>query len=185
MSNELNLNELGLGDNSRAGVNDKPARRGAEGRGQGRESRKSLSEHDTARKPESEDGLLDLDLGTGGLELGLDVLGFVLGHAFLDGLRSAVDQVLGFLEAQAGDGADFLNDIDRGCALALEDDVERRLLFGRSGSGGATSGGDGDRSGGGNAPLGLEVLHEVSDVQNGLGAQPLDDLVFGDVAHGI
>ena len=52
MSNELDLNDLGLGDNSRAGVNDKPARRGAEGRGQGRESRKSLSEHDTARKPE-------------------------------------------------------------------------------------------------------------------------------------
>ena len=48
----LNLSELGLGDNSRAGVNDKPLRRGAEGRGQGRESRKSLSEHDTARKPE-------------------------------------------------------------------------------------------------------------------------------------
>ena len=53
MSNdELNLSELGLGDNSRAGVNNKPLRRGAEGRGQGRESRKSLSEHDTARKPE-------------------------------------------------------------------------------------------------------------------------------------
>ena len=45
----------------------------------------------------AEPRLLDLDLGAGGLELGLDVLGFVLGHAFLDGLRGAVDQVLGFL----------------------------------------------------------------------------------------
>lgn len=48
----FNLNELGLDDNLRAAVNDKPLRRGAEGRGQSRESRKSLSEHDIARKPE-------------------------------------------------------------------------------------------------------------------------------------
>ena len=52
MSNELNLNDLGLGDNSQSAINEKMPRRGAEGRGQSRESRKSLSEHDTARKPE-------------------------------------------------------------------------------------------------------------------------------------
>ena len=38
----LNLSDLGLGDNSQAAVNEKLPRRGAEGRGQGRESRKSL-----------------------------------------------------------------------------------------------------------------------------------------------
>lgn len=48
----FDLNELGLDSNLKAQVNDKPARRGADGRGQGRESRKSLSEHDTARKSE-------------------------------------------------------------------------------------------------------------------------------------
>ncbi len=48
----FNLNELGLGDNAQSAINEKMPRRGAEGRGQSRESRKSLSEHDTARKPE-------------------------------------------------------------------------------------------------------------------------------------
>ena len=43
MSNELNLNDLGLGDNSQSAINEKMPRRGAEGRGQSRESRKSLS----------------------------------------------------------------------------------------------------------------------------------------------
>src|SRR6266849_8984283 len=54
--------------------------------------------------------LLDLDLGAGFFELLLDRSGFVLVDAFLDGLRSAIHQVLGFFEAQAGDFADRLND---------------------------------------------------------------------------
>ena len=37
MSNELDLNELGLGDNSQSAINEKMPRRGAEGRGQSRE----------------------------------------------------------------------------------------------------------------------------------------------------
>ena len=40
--------------------------------------------------------LLDLDLGAGLFELLLDRSGFVLVDAFLDGLRSAIHQVLGF-----------------------------------------------------------------------------------------
>src|SRR5712664_3326026 len=43
--------------------------------------------------------LLDLDLGAGLFELLLDRSGFVLVDAFLDGLRSAVNQVLGFFQA--------------------------------------------------------------------------------------
>ena len=49
----------------------------------------------------------------------------------------------------------------------------------------AGSGGGGDRSGGGDAPLGFEVFDEAGDFENRLAGEPLDDLVFGDVAHGI
>ena len=42
--------------------------------------------------------LLQLDSRSGGLELLLDLLGLFLVHAFLHGLRRALDQVLGFLQ---------------------------------------------------------------------------------------
>jgi hypothetical protein len=47
--------------------------------------------------------LLDLDLGADLFELLLDRLGLVLRHPFLDRLGRALDEILGFLEAQAGD----------------------------------------------------------------------------------
>src|SRR6185437_8360459 len=43
------------------------------------------------------------------LKLGLDLVSLFLVDAFLDVLRSALDEVLGFLQAKAGDGADFLD----------------------------------------------------------------------------
>ena len=73
--------------------------------------------------------LLDVDLGAGFLKLLLEVSGFSLGNAFLDSLRSAFDEVLGFLEAEAGDAADFLDDVDLVCAGIREDDVELGLFF--------------------------------------------------------
>ncbi len=48
---------------------------------------------------------------------------------------------------------------------------------------GARGGGDG--GGGGDAPLGLEVLDEAGDFEDRLAGEPLDDLVFCDVAHGV
>ena len=87
-------------------------------------------------------GLLDRDLGASGFELFLDLGGFVLGDAFLDDLGSAVDQVLGFLEAQAGDDlADRLDDVQLVGAGFGELDVEFGLLFDGGGRGGAASGG--------------------------------------------
>src|SRR5438876_1961581 len=47
--------------------------------------------------------LLDFDLGADFFELLLDRVGLVLGHAFLDRLGCALDEVLGFLETQTGD----------------------------------------------------------------------------------
>jgi hypothetical protein len=59
----------------------------------------------------------------------LELLGVFLAEGFLDGLGSAFDQVLGFLEAQAGGGADDLDDLDLLVAGGLEDDVEGGLGF--------------------------------------------------------
>src|SRR5579859_5697870 len=113
--------------------------------------------------------LLDLDLGASLFEDLLDLLGFVLVHAFLDGLRSSLDQVLGFLQAQAGDRTDFLNHVDLLVAGIGEDHVEVGLLFGGSGSGGSatTDGSHGDRSGGGNAPLLFEQLGKLGRLEDG------------------
>ena len=54
-----------------------------------------------------------------------------LGNGFLDVLRSAVDQVLGFLQAEGGDFANSLDGRDLVRAGILEDDGELGLLFHR------------------------------------------------------
>src|SRR3546814_1668675 len=56
--------------------------------------------------------LLQLDGRAGFFELLLQLLGFFLVHAFLDGLRRAFDQRLGFSQAERGDRTDFLDDVD-------------------------------------------------------------------------
>src|ERR1700761_231506 len=91
-----------------------------------------------ARVPKSQ--LLELDLGASLLQLSLDLVGFFLVDAFLDRLRRAFDEVLGFLEAKTGDGADFLDDLDLLLAGRGENDRELGLLFGRSGGSAATGG---------------------------------------------
>ena len=90
--------------------------------------------------------LLEFDLGADFFDLLLHLFGFSLGDAGLDGLRSSLDEVLGFLEAEAGQFADDLDDLDLVRADVGEDNVEFGLGFsGRGGSGGASSG-DGDRA---------------------------------------
>src|SRR5919108_180419 len=51
------------------------------------------------------------DGGAGPFELGLGLLGVLLGHLLQDRLGSAVDQVLGLLEAEVGERAHFLDDL--------------------------------------------------------------------------
>src|SRR3990172_4700421 len=65
--------------------------------------------------------LLDLDVAAGFLQLGRDFLGLGLGHAGLDVLGGALDQVLGVLQAQAGELAHHLDDLDLLVTGALED----------------------------------------------------------------
>src|SRR4249920_3592933 len=89
--------------------------------------------------------LFQLDGRACGLELLLDLLGLVLVDAFLDRLRSALDQVLGLLKAEAGDRAHLFDDIDLLGAGRGQDNVELGLLLlNRCGS--STCGHHGHRS---------------------------------------
>src|SRR2546423_5074179 len=116
-------------------------------------------------------GLFLLQLGrrAGVLELLLDRLRLVLADVLLDRLRRAVDQVLRLLEAQTGDLAHRLDDVDLRRAGLLEDHGELGLLLGRLGRG--TAGlpaarrGDRDRSRG-DAPALLEELAELRDLED-------------------
>src|SRR5437762_7736433 len=97
--------------------------------------------------------LLQLDLGASRLELLLHGLGVGLVDAFLHGLGRALDQILGFLEAEAGDGPDFLDHFDLLVAGGGEHDRELGLLFHRSSGGGTARSGNRHGSRSGNAPL--------------------------------
>src|SRR5713226_542170 len=75
--------------------------------------------------------LLNLHFGACFFELLLDRRGFVLVHAFLDRLGSAIYQVLGFFQTQARNFPDRLDDVDLVAANLREHDREFCLLFRR------------------------------------------------------
>src|SRR5439155_17655067 len=75
--------------------------------------------------------LFNLDSGAGVLELFLDGQRFFLGHSFLNGLRSALHEILGFLQAQAGNLAHYLDHVDLLIPHGGEDNAEFGLLLGR------------------------------------------------------
>ena len=100
--------------------------------------------------------LLQLGSRAGFFQLGNDLFGLFLGDSFLQGLRSGIDHLLGFLQAQAGQGTDNLDDGDLVGAAFLQDDVELGLFFLGSSS---TGSGSGDSSGsGGNAELSFQSM---------------------------
>src|SRR3954454_313991 len=141
-----------------------------------------------AGRPSSEAvRLLDGDAGSGALERLLGLVGGLLVGLLQDGLRCAVDQVLGLLEAQAGELAHDLDDLDLLVAGRLEDDVELVLLRAGLVTATAAAGGRGGRSGhggrSGDAEGLLELLHEVADLDQRLLLQRLDDLVIGQGCH--
>src|SRR5580693_1016746 len=75
--------------------------------------------------------LLDLD-GRDSFELLRDRSRVVLRDVLLDGLGGAVDEILGFLEAETRDFADRLDGRDLVCAGILEDDGELGLNIDRA-----------------------------------------------------
>ncbi len=98
------------------------------------------------------------------LELGLELLGVFLGDAFLDLGGDALDQALRLGEAQAGDGADFLDDLDLLGTEAGHHDVELGLLLDDGAGSDSGAGGDG---GGGNAEGVLQRVNELTELQDG------------------
>jgi hypothetical protein len=126
--------------------------------------------------------LLQLDLRAGLLKGGLHLLGLFLVHAFLHRLRRAFDEVLGFLQAEAGQSADFLDDLDLLVASGSQNDRELGLLFRRGGSSAGRTGGNSNSSGGRDAPLLFQHLGEVSGLEDGERREIVDD--FLQVSHG-
>jgi hypothetical protein len=89
----------------------------------------------------------------------------------------AFNEVLGFLEAEAGDAANFLDDVDLVGASVNQDNVELGLFFFRSSSSSsAASSSNGYRSSSGNAPLFFEKLGQFCSFQNGQRGEVFYDL---------
>src|SRR6266516_1118717 len=131
--------------------------------------------------------LLELDLGAGFFELRLDLIGLFLRRAFLDRVRRAIDQVLGFLQAQARDRADDLDHLDLLVAGAGKNDVEGGLLLLCRRAVAAGSRGTRcrhrDRSGRAHAPLLLELVLELHEIEDGHAPELLDELVGISLRH--
>src|SRR3954464_6003453 len=133
--------------------------------------------------------LLDLDLRALLLESGLDLVRLVAGNALLDRLRRRVNEVLGLLEAQAGQLA---HDLDHGNLVRADlgqDGGEIGLLIARGrslGAGTAGSGSGGHRDGGrrGHAEAVLELLLEIGELENAHRLERLEELIAGHRGHG-
>src|SRR5438105_1377690 len=150
-----------------------------------------------ARAPFFPATVLALPLGDAGLafldvdrradlgQLSLDRLGFLLGDLLLDRLGGAVDQVLGLLQTEPGQFAHHLDHLDLLVADRFEDGIELRLLLdGRRArstptrSRPAAGRGHHHGSGGADAELLFERLHQLGQVNRGQGADLIDNLVY-------
>src|SRR6266487_6116622 len=130
--------------------------------------------------------LLQLDGGAGLFELALDRVGLFLGDAFLDRVGRAVDEVLRLLEAEARHRADDLDHLDLLAAGLGEHDVEGGLLLRYSctvPARGRTGGGDRHRSRSRHAPLLLELVLQLDQVEDGHAAELLNELVCVCLGH--
>src|SRR5579863_7588449 len=130
--------------------------------------------------------LLDRDGGAGAFEGSLGLLRGLLVDLLKYGLRRAVDQVLGLLQAQAGERAHLLDDLNLLVASGLKDDVELVLLldlFGRSGGTAASGGGNGDRSRGLDVERLLESLHELGQLKEGHLLERVEQVSAAELRH--
>src|SRR3954454_7034885 len=114
--------------------------------------------------------LLDLDGGAGLFELGLGGLGGLLVGLLQHRLGGGVDEVLGLLQAQAGQLTHDLDDLDLLRAGGGEDDVELVLLLldrGGCATGGGAGSSDGHGGGRGDAELLLERVEQLLELDHG------------------
>src|SRR5262245_23165997 len=130
--------------------------------------------------------LLDFDLRADFLELLLDGRGLFLGHAFLDRLGRTLDEVLGFLEAERGDLADDLDDVDLVGAHFGERDGEVGLLFRGRRRGRAAAAArhrHRHRRRRRHSELGLERLHQLRQLEHADSLDVFDDLLLRHFGH--
>ena len=140
-------------------------------------SGKRSSERDHVREGDGRAGLL---------EGGLRRVGGLLVRALEPGLGSTVDDGLGLAEAERGELADDLDDLDLLLASSLEDDVEGILLLDLFSSSAAASGsgaGNGDRGGRGDLEGLLERLDELRELDEGQALELLEQLFSGQLRH--
>src|SRR5918996_317454 len=134
---------------------------------------------DDAEREQRFSELFDLHGRPGALELLLELGSFLLGHALLDRLGRALDQVLGLLETEPRDRAHFLDHVDLLVAGSGQDHVELGLLLGLLlGHGGSAAGaGDRNRRGCRHAPLLLEHPRQLGRFEHGQCRKILDHLL--------
>jgi hypothetical protein len=128
--------------------------------------------------------LLEGNAGASFFELCNSLLGCFLGDAFENSLGSAVNQVLGFLEAQGSDCAYFLDHCDLLVARVLQDDVEFGLLcffFSSAAAGGASN----CNRGCGNFEGLFEELDELGELDDGQFLESFNELFVGELRHGV
>src|SRR6266508_150676 len=129
--------------------------------------------------------LLEGDGGAGALDLLLGLRGRLLGDLLQDALRGTVDQVLGLLEAQAGQRSHLLDDLDLLVTGSLEDDVELVLLLGGRGltGTGTRCGNRGDRGRGGDVEGLLELLDELRELEQRHLLERVEQVVARQLRH--
>jgi hypothetical protein len=125
--------------------------------------------------------LLYLDRSAGFGQLGFEGFGVSLGDLFLDRLGSAVDQVLGFFQAQAGNFADDLDNVNLGgtgvvrmtsnsvCSSAAGAAQRRRRRRGRRPQ---------PRGGGAHAEFLFKSLDKLGQFENSHLLDSFNDLLF-------
>src|SRR3990172_2353566 len=130
--------------------------------------------------------LLDLGLTASLLQLLLDRLGFVLGDPLLDGLWRTFDEILGLLQAEAGELADDLDHLDLLVAGALEHDRPLVLPLGcrppRRARGSNTRRCH-HRRGSTDTELALELLHQGRRIHERHVLDVFLDLLARDFSH--
>ena len=120
--------------------------------------------------------LLNFDFRTGFFKDVLDFSRFFFANAFLNSLRRAFNEILGFFQAKTGDRANFLDHVDLVSAAILKNDRELGLFFSCSSSSRHRGSCHGGRST--NAKLGLEFFYELSSLEQREIFQELDYLFF-------
>src|SRR5687767_2089757 len=132
--------------------------------------------------------LLNLDFRADFVEFLADGFGLVLVHGLFEDLRYGLDEILRFLQPEAGDFADDLDDIDLLVGReAYERNVELGLLLDRRRRSGTAAAAAGHRHRHGcrrrHAELGFERLDELRQLEHADALDVIDHLLLIQIGH--